>query len=82
MGRVRAGDALGTDKAEGRQVEPCEQVLALPQKDRGNCQMKFVEQPCLQILPDNRDAAADANVLAAGDFVARSSAASIPSVTK
>src|SRR6202051_5100201 len=68
MGRVRAGDAFGTDKAKRRQVEPREQVLARPQKDWRNGEMKFVEQTCLQILPDDRNAAADANVLAAGDL--------------
>src|SRR4051812_18061177 len=74
MGRVRTGHALGANKTEGRQVEPREQVLPLAQKDRGNGKVKFVEESRLQILPDDGDAAADANV-----FVARSpSLASAP----
>src|SRR3954470_7972741 len=63
VGRVRPGNAFGTDIAERQQIETGEQILACPEQNRGNDQMKLVEQARLQELPHDRNAAADTDVL-------------------
>jgi hypothetical protein len=63
-------------------IEPVEEPLPTPQQQRHVRQMHLVDQPGTQILLDRGGAAAKPDVLPARRFVRRSSADSMPSVTK
>jgi hypothetical protein len=66
----------------GHVIEPVEEPLPTPKQQRHVRQMHLVDQPGTQILLDRGGAAAKPDVLPARRFVRRSSADSMPSVTK
>ena len=68
---------------ERAQVDAGEQMLAGAEQDRPEREVQLVDQAGAQVLPDRRDAAAEADVACRRPLpCARSSAAWMPSVTK
>ena len=82
--RLLRGDVLAcTRKPSAGRSMPARRCSPLPSSDRRDREVHLVDQPGAQVLADGRDAAAEADVLArAAASRARSSAASMPSVTK
>jgi hypothetical protein len=62
--------------------EVVEQPGATAEEDRGDMDLQFVDQPCLQVLLDDTRAAGQGDVLPPAAFRAWSRADSMPSVTK
>src|SRR5512142_667600 len=60
-----AGHVLGARVPESRQVDTSQQVLARPKEDRSDCEVEFVDEAGLQVLPERGDSAPQANVLLA-----------------
>ena len=46
-----AGHVLGAGVAQGSQIESAQQVLALPEHDGRNGEVKLVDEASLEILP-------------------------------
>ena len=65
---VRRRNMLGALIAELWRVDTGEEVLSGAEKDRGNGQVHFVDEPGPQVLLNGRDASADPNVFAARRF--------------
>src|SRR5579872_3465816 len=63
---VRRRYAVGACVREGRQIETREEILAPAEKDGRHDEMHLVDQSGAQILPDGRDATADADILSVG----------------
>src|SRR6185295_12438449 len=63
---ARTGDVLHTLVTQSTRIEAVQQVLAAAEQDRGDYQMELVDESGPQILPDGGDAAAQADILAAG----------------
>lgn len=82
MNRALTGYAFHACIAQRRQVQALEQGFATSQQHRAHREMKFVEQPCLQILAHRGHAAAHAHIQPGCRCAACSSAAWMPSVTK
>src|SRR4051812_29736077 len=66
MGCALAGHGLVAFIAERVEVEVLPEILARPHENRALGQMKLVDQPRLEILPNRGDASAQTHVLAAG----------------
>jgi hypothetical protein len=62
LGRLMFGDAI----AERRQVDAGEHRFALPEHDRGQGEMQFIDQPGAKILTHRLDATADLHVATFG----------------
>src|SRR6185437_11480245 len=62
LGRLMSGDAV----AERRQIDPGEHRFALPEHDRRQSEMQFVDQPGAKILTHRLDATTDLHVAAFG----------------
>src|SRR5512144_1186703 len=60
-----AGHVLGARIPESRQVDTSQQVFACPEEDRSDCEVEFVDEAGLQVLPDRGDSTPQANVLLA-----------------
>ena len=82
VGCVSGRHTLDRVVAQCPQIKIRKQRFPTAQHHRCQRQLDFVDKARLDILPDGRDAAADLDVLVPAASRARSSAASIPSVTK
>src|SRR5215210_6052407 len=60
-----AGHVLGAGVPESRQVDAGQQVLASAKQDWRDCEVQFVDEASLQILPDGSDSPSDPNVFLA-----------------
>src|SRR5262249_14426018 len=64
MGRVFSGGALGALVAQAHRIDSGKKVLAPTQKHGRDDEVDLVDQPCSEILPNGRNAAAESHILA------------------
>src|SRR5262249_48163251 len=61
-------DVLGAGIAELHQVEAGEEMFTSAEEHRRDCEVELIDEAELEILPDRRDPAAEADIFAAGGF--------------
>lgn len=64
----RRGDVLGAGVSQRWQVDAFEQRFARAEQDRRDGDVHFIDQPLLQVLPDGRGPASDADIHSVGGF--------------
>src|SRR5262245_17631698 len=70
MRGIRRGHMLAARVAKPGEIDAAEEMLTRAQQNRGDREMHLVDQTGPQIVPDRGNAAAKADILAAGGFKA------------